>query len=145
MSEHGPDFVSSALNIPKYRFMMILLSAVSLFYLMSFYITKSQTEETLQENLYFDILTEASKSLLTLPVWLYNAIFLWSKTLPTYPQLLQLQRTRYCICCAKIITPCNINRQRILMIPCFIFYRNPEYACEHISHSPFNLIYFILT
>ena len=62
MSEHGPDFVSSALNIPKYRFMMILLSAVSLFYLMSFYITKSQTEETLQENLYFDILTEASKS-----------------------------------------------------------------------------------
>ena len=68
MSEHDPDFVSSALNIPKYRFMMILLSAVSLFYLMSFYITKSQTEETLQENLYFDILTEASKSLLTLPV-----------------------------------------------------------------------------
>ena len=61
MSEHGPDFVSSALNIPKYRFMMILLSAVSLFYLMSFYITKSQTEETLQKNLYFDILTEASK------------------------------------------------------------------------------------
>ena len=50
MSEHGPDFVSSALNIPKYRFMMILLSAVSLFYLMSFYITKSQTEETLQKN-----------------------------------------------------------------------------------------------
>ena len=68
MSEHGSDFVTSALNIPKYRFMMILLSAVSLFYLMSFYITKSQTEETLQENLYFDILTEASKSLLTLPV-----------------------------------------------------------------------------
>ena len=67
MSEHDPDFVSSALNIPKYRFMMILLSAVSLFYLMSFYITKSQTEETLQENLYFDILTEASKFLLTLP------------------------------------------------------------------------------
>lgn len=62
MSEHGPDFVSSALNIPKYRFMMILLSAVSLFYLMSFYITKSQTEETLQENLYFDSLIEASKS-----------------------------------------------------------------------------------
>ena len=62
MSEHDPDFISSALNIPKYRFMMILLSAVSLFYLMSFYITKSQTEETLQENLYFDILTEASKS-----------------------------------------------------------------------------------
>ena len=62
MSEHGPDFVSSALNIPKYRFMMILLSAVSLFYLMSFYIIKSQTEETLQENLYFDILTEANKS-----------------------------------------------------------------------------------
>ena len=29
---------------------MILLSAVSLFYLMSFYITKSQTEETLQKN-----------------------------------------------------------------------------------------------
>jgi hypothetical protein len=49
MSEHGPDFVSSALNIPKYRFMMILLSAVSLFYLMSFYIIKSQTEETLQK------------------------------------------------------------------------------------------------
>ena len=68
MSEHDPDFISSALNIPKYRFMMILLSAVSLFYLMSFYIIKSQTEETLQENLYFDILTEASKSLLTLPV-----------------------------------------------------------------------------
>ena len=68
MSEHGPDFVSSALNIPKYRFMMILLSAVSLFYLMSFYITKSQTEETLQENLYFDILTEASKFLFTLPI-----------------------------------------------------------------------------
>ena len=68
MSEHDPDFVSSALNIPKYRFMMILLSAVSLFYLMSFYITKSQTEETLQENLYFDILTEASKFLPTLPV-----------------------------------------------------------------------------
>ena len=45
----------------------------------------------------------------------------------------------------KIITPCNINRQRILMIPCFIFYRNPEYACKHISHSPFNSIYFILT
>ena len=62
MSEHGSDFVSSALNIPKYRFMIILLSAVSLFYLMSFYIIKSQTEETLQENLYFDILTEASKS-----------------------------------------------------------------------------------
>ena len=62
MSEHDPDFVSSALNIPKYRFMMILLSAVSLFYLMSFYIIKSQTEETLQENLYFDILTEANKS-----------------------------------------------------------------------------------
>ena len=62
MSEHDPDFVSSALNIPKYRFMMILLSAVSLFYLMSFYITKSQTEETLQENLYFDSLIEASKS-----------------------------------------------------------------------------------
>ena len=41
---------------------MILLSAVSLFYLMSFYITKSQTEETLQKNLYFDILTEANKS-----------------------------------------------------------------------------------
>ena len=68
MSEHDPDFISSALNIPKYRFMMILLSAISLFYLMSFYITKSQTEETLQENLYFDILTEASKFLLTLPV-----------------------------------------------------------------------------
>jgi hypothetical protein len=49
MSEHDPDFVSSALNIPKYRFMMILLSAVSLFYLMSFYIIKSQTEETLQK------------------------------------------------------------------------------------------------
>ena len=62
MSEHDPDFISSALNIPKYRFMMILLSAVSLFYLMSFYIIKSQTEETLQENLYFDILTEANKS-----------------------------------------------------------------------------------
>ena len=62
MSEHDPDFVSSALNIPKYRFMMILLSAVSLFYLMSFYIIKSQTEETLQENLYFDFLIEASKS-----------------------------------------------------------------------------------
>ena len=62
MSEHDPDFISSALNIPKYRFMMILLSAVSLFYLMSFYIIKSQTEETLQENLYFDILIEASKS-----------------------------------------------------------------------------------
>ena len=62
MSEHDPDFISSALNIPKYRFMMILLSAVSLFYLMSFYITKSQTEETLQENLYFDFLIEASKS-----------------------------------------------------------------------------------
>lgn len=61
MSEHGSDFVTSALNIPKYRFMIILLSAVSLFYLMSFYITKSQTEETLQENLYFDILIEASK------------------------------------------------------------------------------------
>ena len=28
---------------------MILLSAVSLFYLMSFYIIKSQTEETLQK------------------------------------------------------------------------------------------------
>ena len=56
------------MNIPKYRFIIILLSAVSLFYLMSFYITKSQTEETLQENLYFDILTEASKFLLTLPV-----------------------------------------------------------------------------
>lgn len=41
------------------------------------------------------------------------------------------------ICCVKIITPCNINRQRILMIPCFIFCRNPEYACKHISHSPF--------
>ena len=68
MSEHDPDFIPSALNIPKYRFMMILLSAVSLFYLMSFYIIKSQTEETLQENLYFDILTEASKFLLTLPV-----------------------------------------------------------------------------
>jgi len=68
MSEHDPDFISSALNIPKYRFMMILLSAVSLFYLMSFYIIKSQAEETLQENLYFDILTEASKFLLTLPV-----------------------------------------------------------------------------
>lgn len=50
MFEHGSDFVTSALNIPKYRFMMILLSAVSLFYLMSFYITKSQTEETLQKN-----------------------------------------------------------------------------------------------
>lgn len=50
MSEHDPDFISSALNIPKYRFMMILLSAVSLFYLMSFYIIKSQAEETLQEN-----------------------------------------------------------------------------------------------
>ena len=62
MSEHDPDFISSALNIPKYRFMMILLSAVSLFYLMSFYIIKSQTEETLQENLYFDFLIEASKS-----------------------------------------------------------------------------------
>ena len=62
MSEHGSDFVTSALNIPKYRFMIILLSAVSLFYLMSFYITKSQTEETLQENLYFDSLIEASKS-----------------------------------------------------------------------------------
>jgi hypothetical protein len=49
MSEHDPDFISSALNIPKYRFMMILLSAVSLFYLMSFYIIKSQTEETLQK------------------------------------------------------------------------------------------------
>ena len=62
MSEHGSDFVSSALNIPKYRFIIVLLSAVSLFYLMSFYITKSQTEETLQENLYFDFLIEASKS-----------------------------------------------------------------------------------
>ena len=62
MSEHGADFVASALNIPKYRFIIILLSAVSLFYLMSFYIIKSQTEETLQENLYFDILTEANKS-----------------------------------------------------------------------------------
>ena len=49
------------------------------------------------------------------------------------------------ICCMKIITPCNINRQRILMIPCFIFYRNPEYACKHISHSPFNSFSFILT
>ena len=49
------------------------------------------------------------------------------------------------ICCVKIITPCNINRQRIPMIPCFIFYRNSEYACKHISHSPFNSIYFILT
>jgi len=49
MFEHGSDFVTSALNIPKYRFMMILLSAVSLFYLMSFYIIKSQTEETLQK------------------------------------------------------------------------------------------------
>lgn len=49
------------------------------------------------------------------------------------------------ICCMKIITPCNINRQRILMIPCFIFYRNPEYACKHISRSPFNLFSFILT
>ena len=48
------------------------------------------------------------------------------------------------ICCVKIITPCNINRQIILMIPCFIFYRNPEYTCRHIF-SPFNLIYFILT
>ena len=37
------------MNIPKYRFMIILLSAVSLFYLMSFYIIKSQTEETLQK------------------------------------------------------------------------------------------------
>ena len=49
------------------------------------------------------------------------------------------------ICCVKIITPCNINRQRILMIPCFIFYRNSEYACKDISYSPFNLISFILT
>ena len=49
------------------------------------------------------------------------------------------------ICCMKIITPCNINRQRILMIPCFIFYRNPEYAGKHISHSPFNSFSFILT
>ena len=49
------------------------------------------------------------------------------------------------ICCVKIITPCNINRQRILMIPCFIFYRNPEYAGKHISHSPFNSFSFILT
>ena len=49
MSEYDPDFVSSALNIPKYRFMMILLSAVSLFYLMCFYIIKSQTEKTLQK------------------------------------------------------------------------------------------------
>ena len=38
------------MNIPKYRFMIILLSAVSLFYLMSFYIIKSQAKETLQEN-----------------------------------------------------------------------------------------------
>ena len=49
------------------------------------------------------------------------------------------------ICCMKIITPCNINRQRILMIPCFIFYRNPEYAGKHISHPPFNSFSFILT
>ena len=49
------------------------------------------------------------------------------------------------ICCVKIITPCNINRQRILMIPCFIFYRNSEYTCKDISYSPFNLISFILT
>ena len=49
------------------------------------------------------------------------------------------------ICCMKIITPCNINRQRILMIPCFIFYRNPEYACKHISRSPFNSFSFVLT
>ena len=49
------------------------------------------------------------------------------------------------ICCVKIITPCNINRQRIQMIPCFIFYRNSEYACKDISYSPFNLISFILT
>ena len=49
------------------------------------------------------------------------------------------------ICCVKIITPCNINRQRILMIPCFIFYRNPEYACKHISRSPFNSFSFVLT
>ena len=49
------------------------------------------------------------------------------------------------ICCVKIITPCNINRQRILMIPCFIFYRNSEYVCKDISYSPFNLISFILT
>ena len=38
------------MNIPKYRLMIILLSSVSLFYLMSFYIIKSQTEKTLQEN-----------------------------------------------------------------------------------------------
>ena len=44
------------------------------------------------------------------------------------------------ICCVKIITPCNINRQRILMIPCFIFYRNSEYACKDISYSHFNLV-----
>ena len=31
------------------------------------------------------------------------------------------------------------------MIPCFIFYRNPEYAGKHISHSPFNSFSFILT
>ena len=31
------------------------------------------------------------------------------------------------------------------MIPCFIFYRNPEYACKHISRSPFNSFSFILT
>ena len=33
------------------------------------------------------------------------------------------------ICCVKIITSCNINRQRLLSIPCFISYRNPEYTC----------------
>ena len=49
------------------------------------------------------------------------------------------------ICCLKIITSCDVNRQRILMIPCFIFYRNPEYAGKHISHSPFNSFSFILT
>ena len=49
------------------------------------------------------------------------------------------------ICCLKIITSCNINRQRIFMIPCSIFDGNPEYGCEHIFHSPFNSIYFILT
>ena len=44
------------------------------------------------------------------------------------------------IYCVKIITPCNINRQRILMIPCFIFYRNSKYACKDISYSHFNLV-----
>lgn len=47
------------------------------------------------------------------------------------------------ICFVKIIAPCNINRQRILMIPCFIFYRNSELCVPGSYYAQKNRIAYL--